>query len=142
MEAKWSVESWLGPLFLWVPDTILWLRLHFWSEQLEQTSSATGSPHMPRKQGVVCFSAVGKTIWRGLAHVVPKAQVCFVPFRVKAEQLSCKLLCGHYLVSKNGLGSALGHQDKSFQQGRTQATIKFQLLVENPDSCSRYNMQL
>lgn len=62
---RWSVESWLRPLFLWVPNTILWLFLHFWSEQLKQTSSATGSTRMPRKQGVVCFSAGGKLSGEG-----------------------------------------------------------------------------
>lgn len=65
MEVKWSVESWPRPLSLWAPDTILWLFPHFWSKQLEQTSSATGSIHMLREQGAVCFSAGGKLSGEG-----------------------------------------------------------------------------
>lgn len=103
-----------------------WVFLHFCSKQLEQTSKVTGSicPHPQEARGFlfscrVPLAGEGQDMWfrrPRSALLLPK----------RTQHLSWKLLCGRFLwFQRNGLSSAFGHQDKSFQGGRAQALSNF-----------------
>lgn len=101
-----------------------WLFLQFCSGELEQTSSITGSIPTLREQGLSVFLQWG-TGWRRSEHVFPKTQICFVTSKESSAFKVKVVMWAFFGFQRNGLSSALGHQDKSFQQGRAQALSNF-----------------